>query len=487
MLCLPGLAGLKAGVVGAAREGTALARYLAACGAQVTLSDSKTADQLGDRLADLAGVDVRLLLGGNPAELLDADVIFLSPGVPPTAAIVQQARAAGVPLSSEPRLFTQTFPGRVVGITGSAGKTTTTSLVAAMYQAGGRRTWLGGNIGAPLIARLMDDDMAEIAAMELSSFQLELFAPDYQGSATEQRRSAASRAVSLEGWSPPVAAITNITPNHLDRHPNMDDYVRCKAHLLAFQRPGDWAILNADSPPAAALASRTVARVLRSSLVSDVPEGVCLRAEQLWLRLDGREHRLCGREEIALRGDHNLANVAMAACCALAGGIDLEAMRGVARTFAGVPHRLEHVRVWRGVAYINDSIATAPERAMAALRAYDEPVVLLAGGRDKHLPWDEWADLALARARAVVAFGEAAPIIEQALAQARARRAASSAAALVSVATLDEAVARAAALAQPGDVVLLSPGGTSFDAYADFEARGAHYRALVDALGGTDA
>jgi UDP-N-acetylmuramoylalanine--D-glutamate ligase len=477
--------GLKISIIGAAREGTALARYLAQCGAQVTLHDTKPASALTRRVAgldELEALGVCLALGAQPADLLDTDVLFLSPGVPPTAPIVRAARERGVPISSEPRLFTQSFRSRVVGITGSSGKTTTTTLVGLMFAAAGKRTWVGGNIGAPLTERLFEPTPAEIAVMELSSFQLELFAPNYQGAAAEERRSAASRVLSLAGWSPSIAAITNITPNHLDRHPSMEDYALAKSYIVAFQHPGDWAILNRDNALCDAMATRTAAHVLRFSLQEPVEAGAYLQGNELVLRFDGREEVLCAPEEVKLRGEHNLANILCAACCAAAGGVGLEVMREVATTFAGVAHRLEVVRIVGDVTFVNDSIATSPERAMAALRAYHEPVVLLAGGRDKHLPWAEWADLVRARARAVVAFGDAVPIIAQALSEAQARRGGAEDVHLECVATLDEAVAAAARLARAGEVVLLSPGGTSFDAFEDFEARGQRFRELVAAL-----
>jgi len=202
------------------------------------------------------------------------------------------------------------------------------------------------------------------------------------------------------------------------------------------------------------------------------------------LRFDGREQLLCQTEEIKLRGRHNVANVLAAACCALAGGLDSEAMRAVARTFSGMPHRLEAVRNWHGVLYVNDSIATTPERAIAALQSFHEPLVLLAGGRDKHLSWDDWADLVLERVKAVVAFGEAVPIIERALSEARQRKSEASGDVppLRCVDSLKEAIAVASRSAKSGDVVLLSPGGTSFDAFEDFEARGRRFRELVAAL-----
>ncbi len=476
------LRGLRAGIVGAAREGLALARYLAACGARVTLSDNKPLAALGEGVPALAELGVRLALGGAPLDLDGLDVLFLSPGVPPTAPVVRAARERGLPLSSEPRLFTQVCRAPVVGITGSAGKTTTTALVGRMLEAAGLRAWVGGNIGQPLTERLLEPAGPDVAVLELSSFQLELFSPDYQGPEVEARRTPASRAVSLSGWSPHVAAVTNITPNHLDRHPSMADYTRAKANILAYQSPADRAVLNADDPGSRALAGGAAGRVLWFSLEGGVEEGAFLRGEGLYLRRDLREERLCGVDEVRLRGRHNLANVLAAACCAGAAGAGTEAMGAAVRAFCGVSHRLEVGRRVGGVTWVNDSIATSPERAIAALRAYTEPLVLLAGGRDKHLPWEGWADLVLERVHTVVAFGEAAPLIGVALDGARRRRGLGDGAGcrLETAATLEEGVALAARCARAGDVVLLSPGGTSFDAFVDFEARG---RAFCDLVG----
>jgi UDP-N-acetylmuramoylalanine--D-glutamate ligase len=485
MLSPNDLRGLRTVIVGAAREGTALARYLVHAGARVVLSDSKPREALLKPLSDLEGLPIEFALGCSELDLSGVDVLFLSPGVPPWAKVVQQAREQGVPISSEPRLFTQLCAAPIVGITGSSGKTTTTSMVGLMYARDGKQTWVGGNIGKPLIEDLLGGGQPDVAVMELSSFQLELFAPDYQGAQVEQRRTAASRVVSVEGYSPRIAAVTNITPNHLDRHPSMEDYARAKTHILEYQTGDDWAVLNKDNHLTRELARTTVrGRLLQFSLESDVDQGAFLQSERLMLRFDGRERLLCSAGEVQLRGRHNLGNTLTAACCALAGGVSVEAIREVATTFGGVPHRQENVRVWRDVLFVNDSIATSPERALAALRSYSEPLILLAGGRDKHLSWDEWADCVLKRARVVVAFGEAVPIIQRALVEARERAGVTNGNSVQYCAaeSLEEAVSLAARLAQPGDVVLLSPGGTSFDAFADFEERGQRFRELVAAL-----
>ena len=484
MVSPEGFRGLRVAIIGAAREGTALARALVHWGAKVTLSDIKSAEALAKHLSGLKGLDLRLALGGSLPDLAETDVVMLSPGVPPSAPVVRDARRRGLPISSEPRLFTQFSSAPIVGITGSSGKTTTTILTGKMYAAEGRSVWVGGNIGTPLIDRLLTDEHPDMAVLELSSFQLELFSPEYQGPGVEQSRSEASRVISVAGWSPHIAAVTGITPNHLDRHPSMADYVRAKSNILAFQEPADWAVLDLDNERTREMASQARGRVLLFSLEQSVPQGAFVRGDELVLRFEGRERTICESSEIKLRGQHNVANVLAAACCSAVGAVSLEAIHSVATTFAGVPHRLEVVRRRRDVVFVNDSIATSPERAVAALRSYTEPLVLLAGGRDKHLPWEEWADLVTGRVRDVVAFGEAVPIIERALQEARERKHGGGVVptTLHCTDTLERAVNKAAEIAVPGDVVLLSPGGTSFDAFEDFEARGRRFRELVAAL-----
>ncbi len=476
--------GIHALVIGLAREGTALARFLAEHGAQVTVTDNKPAEQVADGLEALAGLPIALALGGHPLELLDAaDIVFVSPGVPLEIPFLAEARRRGVPLSSETRLFTRLCPAPVIGITGSSGKTTTTAVVGEMMKAGGRRTWVGGNIGRPLIGQVGEIAPGDAVVMELSSFQLEFF-----GAWPEAHRPA-SVLFDPRGWSPQIAAILNITPNHLDRHPSMEAYIAAKAHIVAEQGPGDAAVLNLDDAVTRPMGEEILRfapqndgegrRVVWFSLDKSVKEGAFLRGAELVLRLAGREAVVCRAEEAKLIGRHNLAN--LLAACALAGtaGAPVEAMRRVATTFAGVEHRLELVRERDGVQWYNDSIATTPERAAAALRAFETPVVLLAGGRDKHLPWEEMAALTQRKVRHLILFGEAAWLIEQAM---RAAGKAKQACEIHHAGTLDCAVTLAADLAQPGDVVLLSPGGTSFDAYRDFVARGEHFRKLVKAL-----
>lgn len=475
MSAISGLSNRRVVILGLARQGTALARYLVGAGARVTVSDLQPAEALGGALAAVADLPVQLVLGGHPLTLLEGtDLLCLSGGVPPDLPIVQAARARGIALSNDSLLTLQRCPALTVGITGSSGKTTTTTLVGEMLQAGGRTTWVGGNIGTPLIDRLVEIDAQDRVVLELSSFQLELFDPDLCLDAPV---------------SPAVAGVLNVTPNHLDRHPSMAAYAAAKHRILEHQRPGDVAVFGLDNDVTRSWWHETAAsghvQALGFSLVDVPPAGAYLRHDELLLcDAGGDEETVCRAEEVRLRGRHNLANLLAAFCLSHAAGADVPAMRQVATTFAGVAHRLELVRQRGGVSWYNDSIATTPERALAALDSFAEPVILLAGGRDKHLPWEALAQALRQHVRHVITFGEAAGLIERELANYAANHPmAPGEAPLVHRGDdLAGAVTLAASLAHPGDVVLLSPGGTSYDAYRDFAARGEHFRALVNAL-----
>ena len=477
--------GKRVVILGLARQGVALARFLVQAGAEVTISDLRDEAALADRLAELEGLSIRYVLEEHPINLLDqVDLLCLSGGVPLDIPIVVEARRRSISLSNDAQLFLERCPAPVIGITGSAGKTTTTVLTGEMCRAAGvgrqpsARTWVGGNIGNPLIADLDRIGPDDWVVMELSSFQLELMTV-----------------------SPHVAAVLNITPNHLDRHGTMEAYIAAKRNIVAHQKLDDFALLGYDDANARSLALETAAHLLWFSGGAEVDEGAFRTNGELTLRLDGVDRVICQTAEVRLRGRHNLLNVL--AACALAGvaanskrsPVPVEAMRQVAATFTGVEHRLELVRELNGVRWYDDSIATAPERSLAALRSFEESPdqvgLLLAGGRDKKLPWEEFADETVRRVRQLVTFGEAGPMIARVVAGARAREQERSTATsprggrlegITQVGTLEEAVEAAARLARQGEVVLLSPGGTSFDAFRDFAERGDRFKELVQQL-----
>ncbi len=456
------LNGKRAVVLGFARQGQALARWLPTVGAEVIVSDTRKFGELADAMLDFFDAPISYALGGHPLELLDeTDVLFISGGVSLTIPIVQTALDRGIAVTNDAETFLERCSAPVIGITGSAGKTTTTTLVGKMCEASRRTTWVGGNIGDVLLDHLIEIEPNHTVVMELSSFQLEIMAR-----------------------SPQIACVLNVTPNHLDRHGTMEAYMSAKAHIFSNQTADDLCIFGYDDPGANLMADSAPGRVAYFSQREMVTDGAFMAGNRLMVvgfgSPDGQPHVVCTREEIHLRGDHNLRNVL--AACALAGaaGVPIDIMRETIRTFKGVPHRLETVRVVDSVTYVNDSIATAPERVIAALQSYTEPLILIAGGRDKKLPWEEMATLTAGRVRHLVTFGEHGPFIAEAVRMAR--MLGGRLESIDQFKTLDEALKRAAELARPGDVVLLSPGGTSYDAYEDFAERGEHFRTLVQAL-----
>jgi UDP-N-acetylmuramoylalanine--D-glutamate ligase len=350
----------------------------------------------------------------------------------------------------------EAVPCKTIGITGSAGKTTTTTLVGNMAKnAYGDKAYVGGNIGDPLLNYVDNMKAADIAILELSSFQLDQMT-----------------------ISPNVAAILNITPNHLDRHGTMEAYTAAKRRILEFQSEKDAAVLGRDDKGAWSLRNKVRGKLYTFSL-SELEEGLngaYLQDSLLNLRDGDAYLPLILREKISLRGEHNVSNVLAAFAIGHAAGFPLDAMLNAVDDFRGVPHRLELVRELRGVRWYNDSTASAPERSMAAIRAFDEPIVLLLGGRDKDLPWEDLMRLVRERVDHVVLFGEAAEKIRK---TAEGLGLHENSSTILRADGLQDAIRKAAEVAQSGDVVLLSPGGTSFDEFKDFAERGERFREWV--------
>jgi UDP-N-acetylmuramoylalanine--D-glutamate ligase len=447
-------------ILGAARQGLALARWLSLHGAHVTLSDMRSEAELSVARESLAEFQIHWALGGHPLKLLDsAHILCLSGGIPLTLPIVTEAVKRGIPLSNDSQIFMEVVPCKTVGITGSAGKTTTTTLVGRMAKnAYGEKAYVGGNIGDPLINYVDHMKADDVAILEISSFQLDQMT-----------------------ISPNVAAILNITPNHLDRHSTMEAYTAAKARILEFQSKEDVAVLGRDDQGAWSLRNKVKGKLYTFSLneLEKSLNGTYLQDGLLNLRDEDTYLPLILREKISLRGDHNVLNVLAAFAVGHASGFPPAAMLEAVKDFRGVAHRLELVRELRGVRWYNDSSATAPERSMAAIRRFVEPIVLLLGGRDKDLPWEELVRLVNERVDHVVLFGEAAEKIQRTVNSLglRERR--------FTVARtngLHEAIIKAAEIAEAGDVILLSPGGTSFDEFKDFAERGERFREWVQEL-----
>ncbi len=453
----PELRDLPVTVVGLGIEGIDLVRYLSSQGARVTVSDSRPATELREALDAIADCAATLSLGANRAQdLTAAETVYLSQGVPAELPALAAARAAGVPISSMTRLFFERCPAPIAGITGSSGKTTTTALVGAMLDAAGIDHATGGNIGIGLLGLLDGIDSETRVVVELSHTQLE----------------------TLDA-SPSLACVTNVTPNHLDRY-SWDDYVGLKRRIFQFQRDDDLVVLNLDDEVCAGFALEAPGHVAATSMSVLPASGAALDGDAIVRRDAGRSVAVMQRAEVPLRGEHNVANVLSALAVAARLGVPDETAATAVRGFAGVPHRLETVATAGGVEYVNDSIATTPERSLAGLRSFRQPVVLLLGGRDKRLPTETLVAEAIARCRAVVTFGEASELFASAIGRARE----GTTPAIEQVDDVPAAVAAAARHARAGDVVLFAPGGTSFDAYRTFEQRGDHFRRAVAALGG---
>jgi len=375
--------------------------------------------------------------------------------VPDSSPFLQAARRAGVPLETEINLFLKLCRATVVGITGSNGKSTVASLTAHLLEAGEPRVWLGGNIGRSLLEDLDEIGGEDVVVLELSSFQLE--------------------RLEATGLSPGVAIVLNLTPNHLDRHGTLAAYAAAKKPILSNQKPGDIALLNADCPVVSRWGEVGAGRKAFFTTRSPLDEGAWLDGDAAVFRLDGRTLELFRLGDLPLRGEHNRGNALAAAAAAMLCGLRPEAIPGRLATFRPLEHRLEFVRELDAVSYYNDSKATTPEAAAAALRAFEEPVVLIAGGYDKGVSFAPLAAAAAGRLRAAVVIGQTAEAVAEALGEGGCER-------VEFADNLTGAVAAARRFAWPGDVVLLAPACASYDMFANYEERGHLFKRLVEEL-----
>jgi UDP-N-acetylmuramoylalanine--D-glutamate ligase len=444
--------GKRALVVGLARTGRPTARCLQRHGAQVTVTDSRPPYELRADVAELLSLKIGMELGlHREATFLAQDLIVVSPGVAPELPELQAARARGIPIVSEVEVASWFLDAEILGITGSNGKTTTTALLGKMLETSRFRTFVGGNIGLPLIAAVDQVPKDSKVVTELSSFQLE----------------------AIQSFRPHVAVLLNITPNHLDRHPTLEAYIAAKAQIFRHQAPGDLAILNADDPAVMALVPEIAARKIFFSRVQDLPDGVFVADGQVYYCTGNLERALFGTREIALRGDFNVENVLAATAAACVVGADFEAIARAVREFRAVEHRLEFVREIRGVEFFNDSKATSVDATAKALTAFGRGVHLILGGKDKGAPYAPLRPLLKERARTAYLIGAAAQRIEREL---------MGAAELIPCGDLETAMRRAFARAIAGDSVVLSPACSSFDQFQDYEHRGRVFKEIVQRL-----
>lgn len=452
------VSGKKVAFIGAGVAHRELIALFAKAGALVTLCDRRSLAEFGSYGDELLGLGIRLSLGENYLDgLNDQDLILRTPGFEFFTPELQAAGRTGAKITSEIELFFEFCPCRIIGVTGSDGKTTTTSLIAAICEADGRTVHLGGNIGKAMLPLVDKIQPADIAVVELSSFQL----------------------ISMRS-SPDIAVVTNVTPNHLDHHKDMDEYVDAKRNILAWQKKDSVAVLGYENAITRGMERDVMGSLRWFSRLRPVADGAFLdEGGTLCLAMNHVPIPVVPRDEVPLRGDHNVENL-LAAFAALRDEVKKESMAKVAREFTGVEHRIEPVRTVNGVQWFNDSIATTPTRVIAGLRAFDQKLILIAGGYDKNIPFEPLAKEVPGHVKALILMGPAAKKIEDTV---RAEPGFQEQALPIRHAQdLPDAVAIAHKLAKPGDIVTLSPACASFDSYPNFEARGKHFKELVNAL-----
>ena len=441
-------------VIGIGVSNRPLIRLLLERGIRVTACDKKSREALGPLGDELEQHGCRLQLGEDYLKDLTADVIFRTPGLRPDVPELAAAVARGSALTSEMEVFFQVCPCEMIAVTGSDGKTTTTTIIAKLLEAAGRTVHLGGNIGRPLLCDTPDIAPTDLAVLELSSFQL----------MTMDR-------------SPRIAVMTNLSPNHLDVHKSYGEYIAAKENIFTHQTARDIAVFNADNEATVRCAEKAPGRVRWFSRRKEVADGVFLRGTPSVCRGPQGERVVLDTADLKLPGVHNIENY-MAAVAAVDGMVPDEAIRAFARTFGGVEHRIELVRELDGVRWYNDSIASSPSRTIAGLRSFPEKVLLIAGGKDKGISYDAIGPEINEHVKALILCGATAGVIRAAVEKA----ANFTGLPITEVDSYQSAVALARETARPGDVVLLSPASTSFDRFANFMERGRVFKDLVNAL-----
>ena len=452
---LESLQGKKIVVIGAGVSNLPWIELLCGMKYDVTVCDKRTEETMGELYGKLTGMGAKLQLGETYLEHLEpCDVIYRTPGLLPLNSYLQAAMAHGVTVTSEMEVFFRLCPCKTIAITGSDGKTTTSTVISELLKASGKTVHLGGNIGRPLLCDIPKMSADDVCVLELSSFQLHSMT-----------------------CKPNVAVVTNVSPNHLDVHPDFEDYKNAKKSVFRLQDAGDRLVVNGDNAITDRFGDEAKSQVYRFSRQKPVQRGAYYKDGKIWFT-DGKTTReLIDIDEIKIPGMHNVENY-MAAYCAVEGLVSDETFRQVARTFGGVEHRLELIRELHGVKYINDSIASSPTRALAGLRSFkpEERLILIVGGHDKHVPFDELAEEICTRCKALFICGETAEKIADAV-----KHAPGYTENFPMFVNEDwtENVLAASRFAQPGDTVLLSPACSSFDFFPNFMARGNLFRKIV--------
>jgi len=445
----------KVAVVGIGISNTPLIRRLLQAGISVTACDQKAREQIGSLAEELEEMGAQLKLGPTYLEDLDQDVIFRSPGIRPDIPPFQKARDRGACITSEMEVFFQVCPCPIIGVTGSDGKTTTTSLIAQMLINAGYTVHLGGNIGRPLLAEVEAMQPDDIAVLELSSFQLMTL-----------------------GQSPKIAVVTNLSPNHLDVHTSMDEYREAKEAIFRYQKAGDVAVFNRDNEETYGMSQKAKGEVILFSR-HPLDHGVFVKDGVIYLSDQKGERQLFATAEILIPGQHNVENY-LAAIAAVHDLVSPQVMEETAKTFPGVEHRIELVRTLNDVRYYNDSIASSPTRTIAGLHSFSQKVILIAGGYDKKIPFEELGEEICRHVKTVVLNGHTAGKIQAAIVAAPSYEEGQPE--IIMAADFQDAVLHAQERAEPGDVVILSPACASFDQFPNFAERGRAFKQLVNNL-----
>ena len=451
--------GKKVAFIGAGVSHKTLIEEFVGLGAHVTLCDKKNSvDDFGSYAETIRRLGIDLSLGEHYMDgFRGQDIILRTPGFEYYQKPLQDAIAAGTLVTSEVELFFDYCPCEIVGVTGSDGKTTTTTLISKFYEAAGRKVHLGGNIGAALLPMLPDVAPEDVAVVELSSFQL----------------------ISMRK-SPKIAVVTNVTPNHLDHHKDMQEYIDAKRNILLHQVPPCREVLGYENDITRSMVPDCKGKQVWFTRLHDTDNGAFLRGDgMLCMAEDGVVTPFLAQKDIKLRGLHNIENL-LAAAAAVWGEVPVEAIQKVGSTFTGVEHRIEPVRVLDGVTYYNDSIGTSPTRTIAGLRSFDQKVILIAGGYDKHIPYEPLAPEVIAHVKDLVLMGATGPRIEKAVREDP--NFDPQALPILHADSMQHAVELARGAAKPGDIVSLSPASASFDLYPNFEVRGRDYKRIVNEL-----
>lgn len=447
--------GKRIAIIGIGVSNTPLLELLLAEGIRVTACDKRSREQMGEQAEHLEQLGCELHLGADYLKDLDADVIFRTPGLRPDVPEISACVQKGAVLTSEMEVFFLICPCPIIAVTGSDGKTTTTTIIAELLKKAGKRVWVGGNIGHPLLCDAEKMKRDDVAVVELSSFQL----------------------LDMK-CSPHIAVMTNLAPNHLDVHKDMDEYIAAKENIYLHQREDDIAIFNEDNDITRALSEKSQAHTRLFSRREAVADGAFLRGDAIVLRHNGHEEEVMRVSDIRLPGLHNVENY-LAAVTALDGIVPYDVMRKTARSFAGVEHRIEYVRTLHGAKWYNDSIATSPTRTIAGLRAFDEKVILIAGGYDKHISFAPLAPEVVKHVKLLILCGATADAIEKTLRE-NARE--EDLPEIMRCADLAACVQTAYERAGTGDIVTLSPACAAFDCFTNFMERGKAFKKLVMAL-----